>query len=193
MCIRDRAIDDLLNGVAIRETPAWLLALLVIAMAAAGGAALFLLRHLPPSLAAVLAMAAAWVVACFAAYGHAHLALPLAAPELALVLSFGSATAARYITTGRQLRQTRGMLDRYMSPQLVEYVIANIGDLRLNGDKRELTILVSDPVSYTHLDVYKRQAEESPAAHPRIRGADGGPESGHLVGDAVEQSTVGNR
>jgi adenylate cyclase len=143
------AIDDLLNGVAIRETPAWLLALLVIAMAAAGGAALFLLRHLPPSLAAVLAMAAAWVVACFAAYGHAHLALPLAAPELALVLSFGSATAARYITTGRQLRQTRGMLDRYMSPQLVEYVIANIGDLRLNGDKRELTILVSDLRNFT--------------------------------------------
>jgi adenylate cyclase len=88
-------------------------------------------------------------VACFAAYGHAHLALPLAAPELALVLSFGSATAARYITTGRQLRQTRGMLDRYMSPQLVEYVIANIGDLRLNGDKRELTILVSDVRNFT--------------------------------------------
>jgi adenylate cyclase len=68
---------------------------------------------------------------------------------LALLLLFGVAAAARYITTGRQLRQTRGMLDRYMAPQLVEYVMANIGDLRLNGDKRELTILVSDVRNFT--------------------------------------------
>jgi adenylate cyclase len=41
------------------------------------------------------------------------------------------------------------MLDRYMAPQLVEYVMTNMGDLKLNGDKRELTILVSDVRNFT--------------------------------------------
>jgi adenylate cyclase len=41
------------------------------------------------------------------------------------------------------------MLDRYMAPQLVEYVMTNLGDLKLNGDKRELTILVSDVRNFT--------------------------------------------
>jgi adenylate cyclase len=143
------AIDDLLNGVAIRASPFWLLAVLTILMAAAGGAALYFLRHLTRSILVVAAIEAAYIALCLLAYEYAHLALPVAAPGLALLISFGAATAARYVTTGRQLRQTRGMLDRYMSPQLVEYVMANLGDLSLKGDKRELTILVSDVRNFT--------------------------------------------
>jgi adenylate cyclase len=143
------AIDDLLNGRAIRSSPFWLLSVLTVLMAAAGGAALFFLRHLTRSIAVVIAIEASYVALCYFLYRDIHLALPVAAPGLALLVSFGAATAARYVTTGRQLRETRGMLDRYMSPQLVEYVMANIGDLKLNGDKRELTILVSDVRNFT--------------------------------------------
>jgi adenylate cyclase len=143
------AVDDLLNGVAIRITPFWLLAVLIVLMAAAGGAALYFLRHLTRSIVVVVAVEFVYAALCLIAYEDLHLALPVAAPGLALLISFGAATAARYVTTGRQLRQTRGMLDRYMSPQLVEYVMANIGDLRLSGDKRELTILVSDVRNFT--------------------------------------------
>jgi adenylate cyclase len=145
------AMDNLLNGEAIRESPQWLLVLLVVLMSAVGGAALFFLRHLARAALLLLAVVAVYVAACFFGYGHIHFAAPVIAPCLALVLSFGASTAARYITTGRQLRQTRGMLDRYMSPQLVEYVMANIDGLRLNGDKRELTILVSDVRNFTTL------------------------------------------
>ena len=143
------AIDDLLNGTAIRTSPFWLLAVLTLLMAAAGGAALYFLKHLARSVIVVLAVEASYMALGYIFYADAHLALPIAAPGLALLVSFGAATAARYVTTGRQLRQTRGMLDRYMSPQLVEYVMAHIGDLKLKGDKRELTILVSDVRNFT--------------------------------------------
>ena len=143
------AIDDLLNGTAIRVAPFWLLALLTILMAAAGGAALYLMRQLGRSVVVVVAIEFVYIALCFIFYEDLRLALPVAAPGLALLISFGAATAARYVTTGRQLRQTRGMLDRYMSPQLVEYVMHNLGDLKLNGDKRELTILVSDVRNFT--------------------------------------------
>jgi adenylate cyclase len=143
------AVDDLLNGTAIRISPFWLLAVLTILMAAAGGAVLFLMRQLARSVIVVIALEFVYLAVCLIFYEDVHVALPVAAPGLALLISFGAATAARYVTTGRQLRQTRGMLDRYMSPQLVEYVIANLGDLKLSGDKRELTILVSDVRNFT--------------------------------------------
>jgi len=147
--IHATAIDDLLNGTAIRRSPFWLHAVLTILMAAAGGAALFFLRNLAKSIILVIAIEAGYVALCFLLYSNIQMALPVAAPGLALLVSFGAATAARYVTTGRQLRQTRGMLDRYMSQQLVEYVMANIDDLKLKGDKRELTILVSDVRNFT--------------------------------------------
>ncbi len=143
------AIDDLLNGTAIRVSPVWLLAVLTILMAATGGAVLYFMRQLARSVVVVVAVEFVYLALCLSFYEDLHLALPVAAPGLALLISFGAATAARYVTTGRQLRQTRGMLDRYMSPQLVEYVMTNIGDLKLNGDKRELTILVSDVRNFT--------------------------------------------
>ena len=41
------------------------------------------------------------------------------------------------------------MLDRYVAPQLVSYVMANFERMHLNGDRRELTILISDVRNFT--------------------------------------------
>ncbi|MGA2536478.1 MAG: adenylate/guanylate cyclase domain-containing protein [Terracidiphilus sp.] len=143
------AIDNLVHGEAIRESPTWLLNLLTILLAALGGATLYFLRTLLRATILLAISLTIYVVLCFFIYSHWHFAEPIVAPGLAMVLSFGATTAARFITTGRQLRQTRGMLDRYMSPQLVEHVMSTVDDLGLSGDKRELTILVSDVRNFT--------------------------------------------
>lgn len=145
------AMDNLLNGEAVRESPTWLVTSLVMAMAAIGGVILLLQSDLSRGSVLMVLAALVYGVICYAAFAHWHFAMAAVAPALAMVLSFGSSTAARYITTGRQLRQTRGMLERYVAPQLVEYVIANLNDLKLNGDKRELTILVSDVRNFTSM------------------------------------------
>jgi adenylate cyclase len=68
---------------------------------------------------------------------------------MGLILSYFSSAGIRYATTGRELRRTRGVLDRYIAPQLVNYVLDNLGSIKLAGDKRELTILVSDVRNFT--------------------------------------------
>jgi adenylate cyclase len=78
-------------------------------------------------------------------------ALPYVAPSLSLVLAFASSGAVRYATTGRELRRTRGTLDRYISPALVNYVLQNLDKINLAGEKRELTIFFSDIRSFTTL------------------------------------------
>jgi len=78
-----------------------------------------------------------------------HFVLPVVAPALALIFAHGSASAARYATTGRELRQTRRVLERYVAPQLVDYIMSNLSALQLSGTKRELTILISDVRNFT--------------------------------------------
>src|SRR5439155_25760488 len=84
-------------------------------------------------------------------FQRAHLWLPMAAPLVALTLAFAATGAIRYATTGRELRRTRGTLDRYMSPQLVEFVLDHLDDINFAGSKRELTIFFSDVRNFTTL------------------------------------------
>jgi adenylate cyclase len=142
-------IDNLLHGEAIRSSPEWLLYLGVIAMACFGGLLQYRLRSISAGSTLMGISFLFYIAAALVAFRGAHFALPIIAPCFALVLSYGSTGAARYATTGRELRRTRGMLDRYISPQLVSYVMSNLDTLRLNGDKRELTILISDVRNFT--------------------------------------------
>ena len=69
----------------------------------------------------------------------------------ALTTSFVACGAIRYATTGRELRRTRGTLERYMAPQLVSYVLDHVDDIQFAGEKRELTVLFSDVRNFTTL------------------------------------------
>jgi adenylate cyclase len=75
----------------------------------------------------------------------------MSAPLLAVAVSFTGNTSYRYITVDRELSRTRGTLERYVSPQLVSYVMDHIGEFNFKGEKKKLTILFSDVRSFTTL------------------------------------------
>ena len=145
------AIDNLLHHEAMRSAPAWFLPLAVVALAVFGAAILVWIGSASASVAAMLAVLAGYGGAAFWMFGHQHLWLPFVAPAISLVLSFASTGTIRYATTGRDLRKTRGTLNRYMAPQLVEYVLNNVDNLEFAGEKRELTIFFSDVRNFTTL------------------------------------------
>jgi len=140
-------MDNLLNGEAMREASSWLSAMLLLAMAVLGG----LIQWKQPSFRVGVLIFFGVMLVFIAAnvflFGTTHFVLPLILPSITLATSYSGASTARYVTTGRELRQTRGVLERYVAPQLVKYVMSNIE--RLNGDKRELTILMSDVRNFT--------------------------------------------
>src|SRR2546430_7401788 len=86
----------------------------------------------------------------FRSYAHA-IWLPMSAPMLATAVSFSGNTAYRYLTVDRELSRTRGTLERYVSPQLVRYVMDNLDSFRFDGQKRKLTVFFSDIRSFTTL------------------------------------------
>jgi adenylate cyclase len=143
------AIDNLLHREGIRVAPRWFLPVAVLVMAFTGAAVLVRFASASLGLLIVLVLFLAYSGMAFIAYAPWHLWLPLVAPVAALVISFASSSAIRYATTGRELRRTRGTLDRYMAPQLVAYVLDNLDNIQFAGDKRELTILFSDVRNFT--------------------------------------------
>lgn len=142
-------IDNLLQGRAMREFPNWLSLLLVFALVGLGGFTQFYSRSILQGSAIAVGILALYIAANYGAFRSVHWVFPIAVPCIAFALSYAGSNAARYITTGRELRQTRGVLERYVAPQLVDYVMSNLGNIHLNGDKRELTILISDVRNFT--------------------------------------------
>jgi len=143
------AIDNLLHGEGIRLAPGWLGPLAIIVMALAGAAILVRIQSAVADAAVLLAIAVVYSGSAFFVFSRWHLWISLMAPLVALAISFASSSAIRYATTGRELRHTRGMFERYMAPELVEWAMEN--PINLSGEKRELTILFSDVRSFTTL------------------------------------------
>jgi adenylate cyclase len=141
------AVENLLSGEAITPTPRWAETLLIFAITAAGAATLMALSSTLGGLGAALVAAFAYVGISVLAFNSSHhYWLPIAAPMIGFVGAFLSTGLIRYQTTGRELRRYRGALNRYMSPQIVDYVIENVN---LAGNRAELSILFSDVRSFT--------------------------------------------
>ena len=139
-------MDNLLNGEAMREAPGWFAASLVLLMSLLGGGIQLKQSSFRLGVLFVLGALLLFFAGNVALFAGKHFVLPLFVPCITLALSYSGASTARYVTTGRELRQTRGALERYIAPQLAKYVMANE---KLEGDKRELTILMSDVRNFT--------------------------------------------
>jgi adenylate cyclase len=96
------------------------------------------------------------VVALWAAlYGAIHVAflqglwLPLVFPSLAMGLAFVGITLYRVMTEERQRLWTKRAFQRFVSPEVVERLVANPAELKFGGEVRNLTVLFSDIRDFT--------------------------------------------
>jgi adenylate cyclase len=146
----ETALDNLLHNDAIRRPPGILTILLIVLLASLPAWAVAGSRSIAVPLAVTFGALAIYGGACFLFYAHS-IWLPMSAPMLAGAVSFAGNTAFRYLTVDRELSRTRGTLERYVSPQLVKYVMDNIDSIRFDGQKRKLTVFFSDVRSFTTL------------------------------------------
>ena len=79
----------------------------------------------------------------------ANTMIDLLAPSLALIASF----ASMELLSGREARQQRqfiqGAFSRYVSPEVVERLVADPARMSLEGERREMTFLFSDIADFT--------------------------------------------
>jgi len=142
-------IDNFLHNDFMRESgsPTRVLAILGMALVTAGVVYAF-------SSATVYSLIGLFIsllygaTACFYFERH-NLWVPLVAPLAACGTAFLGATLTRYATEGREKRQYRKTLMKYLSPQLVETIMSDFEWASLRAEKKTLTVLFSDVRGFT--------------------------------------------
>jgi len=143
-------LDNLLSGDFLRPLPWAAAAALVLLLAAAAGlAASFASGAGRSALAYALFLPLAPALS-LGAYALGWW-LPLVAAELGVALSLVSSSLVNYATEGRQKRYLKSAFKQYLSPTVIEQLIAHPERLKLGGERRELSIYFSDLQGFTTL------------------------------------------
>ena len=143
-------LDNLLSGDFMRTTPAALTVVLLLLLCV--GAALSASATSRAGLSAlvyVLFLPVAPVLS-LGAYASGWW-LPLVALELGVLFSLVGSSLASYATEGQQKRYIKGAFKQYLSPTIIEELIAHPERLTLGGQKRDLSIFFSDLQGFTSI------------------------------------------
>jgi adenylate cyclase len=137
-------LDNLLNQDFIRESPVWVDLLFILAVIVlvsvlslrSGKIAVTIIGSL---LVFVLVFSAA----LYAYYAY-NLWVPMAAPIIGIVLAFLTTNLYNYATEGSQKRFIKSAFSRYLAPSVIEQIISDPSQLKLGGDRREMTAIFTD-------------------------------------------------
>ncbi|HUE65828.1 MAG TPA: adenylate/guanylate cyclase domain-containing protein [Rhizomicrobium sp.] len=98
--------------------------------------------------ALVLLLPLFWVEGV-AVYHYANVMAGLISPPLAMVMSFASMESLSGREARRQKAFIQGAFSRYVSPAVVERMVADPARMSLEGERREMTFLFSDIADFT--------------------------------------------
>lgn len=106
--------------------------------------------HIALSVISLVIVAALFVVLSYFLF-VSGLVLPMVAPLVALTLSFSTAMVVSYRQEGRQRRYLKSAFRQYLSPAVIENLIAHPEKLSLGGERRHITIFFSDVQGFTSI------------------------------------------
>ncbi len=89
----------------------------------------------------------------------AHWWLNLAAPLAIIFLTYAVVTATDFILAEMQRRKTKAMFSRYVSPDVVDQLMANPDQMSLGGKKQVVTIMFADIRGFTAFSENKDPVE----------------------------------
>lgn len=101
------------------------------------------------ALALLLLDAVLWLA--WSRFADAYVHLPIIGPTLALVFAFLGSTSYVSVVEGKEKRVIRGAFSKYVSPAVVDQLVADPSRLKLGGEMRTISILFSDLAGFTSM------------------------------------------
>ena len=145
------AIDNLLHADFNRVANRWLMLPLILLVGIGFGAAINAIRsQLLSGVAAILSIAAV-LAAGYAALALGGWIVPAFTLSIAIALTYIVLTVLKFIEEQHQTALLRATFGRYVSPQILEHILAHPEKVHLGGERRELTILFSDIRGFTSI------------------------------------------
>ena len=143
-------VENALTGGWIR--PAGPLAILAANLLAALAAILvFRIHRVGLTAIAAAALMAAVAGIAWAAFAHARLWLPFAAPVAVVFLAWFAHLARAYLAERARKQEVQRAFALYVAPTVVEQLLADPKRLSLGGELREITIMFTDLKGFTKL------------------------------------------
>ena len=143
-------LETAIRGDAIVPAPiGWVLALLGVVTAACA----WLMRQWRPVIGALIvtAVTVAIGVLDWALFTRMNIWLPVFAAGLAAISIYLSFGGLAFIAERRRRGEIRRAFSLYVSPEVVDHVMANPDRLSLGGERREVTMLFTDLEGFTSL------------------------------------------
>lgn len=150
--IHAQALEQMLGGVQLNR-PSWSAAVEMLVITAGGLCVgmITLYSGVLLSFTAVMALLAAlWIGAWYAYAVQLWLIDPLI-PTLMLALTFSFSSIVRHLYSERRQRWVKLAFSRYISPNLVDYLIAHPDELELGGRRQQCSFVFTDLVDFTGL------------------------------------------
>ena len=148
--IRTNAMHTILRGSFLREVSAWQMLAIEICLLIT---LLFLSLRLSPlwfSMGSV-ALAASYVGIAGAGFLYGNLIFDMLQPLFILAFAMLSIVVCRYIREEKDRHFVRRTFGRYLSNEVVEELLGSPEGLKMSGEAREVTFLVSDLRGFTSL------------------------------------------
>lgn len=152
------AVNNILNGDGLHVLAQGKRALFALPLALVIGIATIFLG-LSGSVAVILLSSAAWTISALVLFDQSQLLpllLPLTAGFLTLVLVLG----VRFVFIDKDSRFLRKAFASYVAPALVDQLVQNPEQLKLGGERREMTFLFTDLAGFTSL-IEQQDPEEA--------------------------------
>lgn len=142
-------MDMLIAGDYLRETPPWagLASVIVAALLAA-----FITRSRRPSLtlSLLLVSVVVYAVVCYVVFANQRLYLPIVTPQIMLFLGVILPTVEQAVSEELEKRRVRNLFTRFISPEMVDQLIAT-QDINSLNKRANLSIIFSDIRGFTTL------------------------------------------
>ncbi len=142
--VHAQILRNMLNGGLVRQPPALLIALLILA-----GAGFWLLPSAPGSRLALLGFLIALPAGALLALKSQHTFVPVLAPMLAALLGAGARYVHAATAQARERALLRSSFGGYVSPQVMSAILAGSVHPGLEGERRNVAVLFSDIRDFT--------------------------------------------
>jgi adenylate cyclase len=141
-------LDNLLSGDFMRTLPTLATILVLLLLSAGAGMAVSAVSGAGKSALIYVAALPLAPLAGLGAYAAGYW-LQVVALELGVALALVGSSLVSYATEGRQKRYIKGAFKQYLSPAVIDELIAHPERLKLGGERRELSIFFSDMQGFT--------------------------------------------
>jgi adenylate cyclase len=156
--IQATLVSNMMTGETLREAPGALTMVLVIAVTLL---AWLTMKSWHPwrSGAWLLGLASLTLLLDWYLFQYQRQWLPAAAALATMTLAYAGQGARGFLAEQARRKELRRAFASYVSPTIVDEIIADPGKLKLGGDRRELTLLFTDLAGFTGISE-TRPAEE---------------------------------